>query len=99
MILDISYQIKINGKKLQSVNDTSDKSLAPQHAMYELGNVITRLIWAMATSNNNVTPFLFTKVDLKDGYWRICVNANDAWNFAYILPGGQPGDPIQLDIP
>jgi hypothetical protein len=40
MILDLSYQIKINGKKLQSVNDTSDKSLAPQHAMYELGNVI-----------------------------------------------------------
>jgi hypothetical protein len=40
MILNLSYQIKINGKKLQSVNDTSDKNLAPQHAMYELGNVI-----------------------------------------------------------
>jgi hypothetical protein len=60
MILDLSYQIKINGKKLQSVNDTSDKNLAPQHAMYELGNVIPRLIWAMATSNDSVTPFLFT---------------------------------------
>jgi hypothetical protein len=55
MILDLSYQIKINGKKLQSVNDTSDKNLAPQHAMYELGNVIPRLIWAMATSNDSVT--------------------------------------------
>jgi hypothetical protein len=99
MILDLSYQIKINGKELQSVKDTSDKNLAPQHAMYELGNVIPRLIWAMATSNDNVTLFLFTKVDLKDGYWRICVNADDAWNFAYILPGGKPGDPIQLVIP
>jgi hypothetical protein len=67
MILDLSYQIKINGRKLQSVNDTSDKSVAPQHAMYELGNVIPQLIWVMATSNDNVTPFLFTKVDLKDG--------------------------------
>jgi hypothetical protein len=101
MILDLSYQIKINGKKLQSVNDTSNKNLAPQHAMYELGNVIPRLIWAMATSNDNdnVTPFLFTKVDLKDGYWRMCVNADDAWNFAYVLPGGKAGDPIQLVIP
>jgi hypothetical protein len=88
MILDLSYQIKINGKKLQLVNDTSNKSLAPQHAMYELGNVIPRLIWAMATSNDNITPFLFTKVDLKDGYWRMCVNADDAWNFSYVLPGG-----------
>jgi hypothetical protein len=99
MILDLSYQIKVNGKKLQSVNDTSDKSLAPQHAMYELGNVIPRLIWAMATSHDTSTPFLFTKVDLKDGYWRMCVNADDAWNFAYVLPGGKPGDPTQLVIP
>jgi hypothetical protein len=96
MILDLSYQIKINGKKLQSVNDTSDKNLAPQH---ELGNVIPRLIWAMATSNNSITPFLLTKVNLKDGYWRMCVNADDAWNFAYVLPGGKPEDPIQLVIP
>ena len=99
MILDLSYQIKINGKKLKSVNETSDKDLAPQHAMYELGNVIPRLIWAMATSLDTSTPFLFTKVDLKDGYWRMCVNADDAWNFAYVLPGGLPNDPIQLVIP
>lgn len=73
MILDLSFQITLNGKKLQSVNETSDKSLAPQHAMYELGNVIPRIIWAMATSHDTTTPFLFTKVDLKDGYWRMCV--------------------------
>jgi hypothetical protein len=99
MILDLFYQIKINGKKLQSVNDTSNKSLAPQHAMYELGNVKPQLIWAMAMSNDNVTPFLFTKVNLRYGYWRMCVNADDVWNFAYVLPGGKPGDPIQLVIP
>jgi hypothetical protein len=69
MILDLSFQIKVNGKKLKLVNETSDKNLAPQHAMYEeLGNVIPRLIWAMATSLDTSTPFLFTKVDLKDGY-------------------------------
>jgi hypothetical protein len=42
---------------------------------------------------------MFTKVDLKDGYWRMAVNADDAWNFAYVLPGAGPKDPIQLVIP
>ena len=69
MILDLSFALMLNGKPIASVNDTSDKNLAPQHAMYELGNVIPRLIWAMATSHDTTTPFLFTKVDLKDGYW------------------------------
>ena len=98
MILDLSYNIKINGIKLQSVNETSNKNLAPQHAMFELGNVILRIVWALATADPNI-PFLFTKVDLKDGYWRMCVNANDAWNFAYVLPKLKPSEPTRLVIP
>jgi hypothetical protein len=42
---------------------------------------------------------MFTKVDLKDGYWRMALNADDAWNFAYVLPGAGLNDPIQLVIP
>ena len=83
--MDLLFNIIIDGKKLSLVNETSDKSLAPQHAMYELGNVIPRLVWTLATADSSL-PFLFTKVDLKDGYWRMCVNAKDAWNFAYVLP-------------
>jgi hypothetical protein len=89
----------VNGSKLDSVNDSSDKSLAHQESMYELGNVIPHIIWTMALSKDKTTPFLFTKVDLKDGYWRMAVNADDAWNFAYILPGAGPDGPIQLVIP
>jgi len=99
MILDLSFKLLLNGKRLESVNESSDKSHAPQHAMFELGNVIPRIIWAMALSKDESTPFLFSKVDLKDGYWRMAVNAEDAWNFAYVLPGGAPGDRIQLVIP
>ena len=99
MILDLSFKLLLNGKKLESVNEASDKSHAPQHAMFELGNVIPRIIWAMALSKDESTPFMFSKVDLKDGYWRMAVSAEDAWNFAYILPGGKPEDPIQLVIP
>ena len=99
MILDLSFVLRVNGKPLTSVNDASDKSLAPQHAMYELGNVIPRLIWAMALAPDTGIPFMFTKVDLKDGYWRMVVNANDAWNFAYVLPPANPGDDVELVIP
>jgi hypothetical protein len=53
----------------------------------------------MALSKDETTPFMFSKVDLKDGYWRMAVNAEDAWNFAYVLPGGKPGDPVKLVIP
>jgi len=99
MILDLSFQLLVNGKRLESVNDSSDKSLAKQEAMYELGNVIPRIIWTMALAKDKTTPFMFTKVDLKDGYWRMAVNEIDAWNFAYVLPGAGPDDPVQLVIP
>jgi hypothetical protein len=52
----------------------------------------------MALSKDKTTPFMFSKVDLKDGYWRMAVNTEDAWNFAYVLLGGKPGDPVQLVI-
>ena len=45
--------------------------------MYKLGNVIPRTVWALATADPTIL-FLFTKVDLKDGYWRMCVNTKDA---------------------
>jgi hypothetical protein len=81
----------LNGKRLESVNEASDKANAPQHDMFELGNVIPQIIWAMALSKDETTPFMFSKVDLKDGYWRIAVNSEDACNFAYILPGENRG--------
>jgi hypothetical protein len=67
--------------------------------MFELGNVIPRIIWTMALSKDTTTPFMFSKVDLKDGYWRMAVNEADAWNFAYVLPGAGPDESIQLVIP
>jgi hypothetical protein len=99
MILDLLFKLLLDGKRLESVNEASGKANAPQHAMLELGNVIPQIIWAMALSKDKTTPFMFSKVDIKDGYWRMAVNAEDAWNFAYVLPGGKLGDPVQLVIP
>ena len=85
MILDLSFSLRVDGEKLTSVNDASDKTLAPQHAMYELGNVIPRIVHTLATAPDTGVPFLFSKIDLKDGYWRMVVHGDDAWNFAYVL--------------
>jgi hypothetical protein len=99
MILDLSFSLSVNGNQVTSVNDASDKTLAPQHAMYELGNVIPRIIHTMAAAPDTGLPFLFSKVDLKDGYWRMVVNTTDAWNFAYVLPPEHPDDDPELVIP
>ena len=39
MILNLAYRIRILKERLKSVNESTNK-LAPQHAMFELGNVI-----------------------------------------------------------
>jgi hypothetical protein len=99
MILDLFFKLKVNHARLKSVNDASNKALAPHEAMYELGNVIPRIIWAMATAPDTGVPILFSKIDLKDGYWRMVVNSHEAWNFAYVLPPAHPDDPPELVVP
>lgn len=100
MILNLAYKLRLQNKQnLPSVNDTTNKNLAPQHSMYELGNVIPRFIWSMAAAPDNGVPLLFSKIDLKDGYWRMVVNEQDAWNFAYVLPQLNDDEEIQLVIP
>ena len=44
MILDLSFELKVNQSRLKSVNDSSNKALAPHETVYELGNVISRII-------------------------------------------------------
>ena len=32
------------------------------------------------------TPFILSKCDIKDGFWKMVVSLLDAWNFLYVLP-------------
>ena len=99
MILDLSFQVRLlTGERVPSVNDSSNKSLAFHASMRQLGLVIPRIIWTLATAPSS-TPFSFVKFDIKDGYWRMAVSDRDAWNFAYVLPPLQPNDPVMLVIP
>lgn len=99
MILDLSYKLITKHLAVPSVNDASEKTIAPQHAMYELGNVIPRLVHQIAHMPNPEVPILFAKVDLKDGYWRMVVSAINAYHFAYVLPTIQPSDNPDIVIP
>ena len=99
MIINLSYELKMDKEILKSINKASDKDLTPQHSMYELRNAIPQIIWNMEKVPDAGVPILFSKIDLKDGYWRMVVNEADTWNFAYVLPLLNPGDNIELGIP
>jgi hypothetical protein len=56
----------------------------------------------MADNYNQNQPFYFVKLDIKDGFWRMAVSNEDAWNFAYVLPSLQEitnEDNIELVVP
>ena len=84
-ILDLSFQIKIKGQKLNSVNNGT-QPMAPQKSMPQLGHVLRRIISTMKQHYNIKITFYFSKCDLKDGFCRMTVNSKDAWNFCYVLP-------------
>jgi len=96
-ILDLSFQLRMGGIRLPSVNAATRKH-AYTAAMHQLGNVLPRLIAAMAAAIPDHGPIFFAKWDIKDGFWRMLISEHDAWNFAYLLPA-QPGEPVQLVIP
>ena len=84
-ILDLSFQLKTNNKLQSSVNNDTTFN-APQKSMAQLGTVIKRIVYSMANNYDKKVPFVFSKCDIKDGFWRMVVSLMDAWNFAYTLP-------------
>ena len=101
MILDLSFAFKVAGIQFPSVNDATDRTAAPLQAMQQLGKVLPRIIYALATLPTSQGPILMMKADIKDGFWRIAVPAEEEYNFAYVLPQLGPFNPddIQIVIP
>ena len=86
VILDLSFRFrKRDGSKWESVNSATTK-LAPQQSMSQLGSALKRIVATMADHFHPQKPFIFTKLDIKDGFWRMAVNDDNAWNFCYVLP-------------
>ena len=100
-ILDLSYELKHNGARIPSVN-RSTALQAPEQSMSQLGPALTRFIQRMADNYDLNTPFAFIKFDIKDGFWRMAVHPDDAWNFAYVLPALKPiqtDDDLEIVVP
>ena len=47
------------------------------------------------TENGSI---LMSKLDMKDGFWRMVCRLGEEWNFAYVLPN-KPGEPIEIVVP
>ena len=62
----------------------------PDEPMVQLGKCFQRLITILADKYDPVQPFLFLKLDIKDGFWRLAVSNEYDWNFCYALPQTTP---------
>ena len=100
-ILDLSFHVRALKEKYKSVNETTTK-LAVQEAMNQLGSALRRIIAAVADGQQDGRTFMFSKLDIKDGFWRMVVSAADAWNFCYIIPSVDPSatlDDTRIVVP
>ena len=57
------------------------------------------LIYTVTTTPDNQGPVLFSKLDIKDGYWQMVIDPDNKWNFAYMLPKLSHDEPMQLVMP
>jgi hypothetical protein len=106
IILDLSFPVypeKSTGAKGRrmdpiqtSVNETTTK-LAPSGPVEEIGNVFRRLMSLLDSAENDEVVML-SKIDLSDGFWRMLVEEEHKWNFAYVMPD-PPGDPVRIVVP
>ncbi len=55
--------------------------------------------WSSAHAPTEYGPISYGKIDIKDKYWRMCVEEKAEWNFAYVLLPNHPTDPMKLVVP
>ena len=96
-ILDLSFQLLVGGYLLPSVNDAT-RRMAPEQAIDQIGTVLPRIIEAMAMAPEDHGDIWWSKLDIKDGFWRMTCEEGEEWNFAYVLPN-HPGEPVEIVVP
>ena len=53
-------------------------------------SALKRIIAAVADGQQEDKKFLFSKLNIKGGFWLMVVSTEDAWNFCYIIPNEDP---------
>ena len=54
--------------------------------MGQLGSTMKHLVTVMADNYNLDSPFIFTKLDIADRFWRLVVSHIQSYNLCYVLP-------------
>ncbi len=94
-ILDLSFQMHINGVLFPSVNKAT-VPLSDHQLMEQMGKVLWRIVAKVAECNPDNGDILFVKWDIKDSFWWLVVSEENAWNFCYVLPRINEDDPIKI---
>jgi hypothetical protein len=71
--------------------------LAPDGPVKEIGNVFRRVLCLLDDAEADEIVML-SKIDLSDGFWRMIVEADQVWNFCYVMPD-PPGAPTRIVVP
>jgi hypothetical protein len=80
MILDLSHGVRLRGSQFLSINEATNKRVAPAEVMLELGNVLPQLIYAIAilhavfpppaiTGHADEDPVSIKRLKQRDGLW------------------------------
>jgi hypothetical protein len=89
IILDLSFPVyqEINGVVTvtqESINNTTVLK-APSIPVKEICKVLPHMLQYMQDTPAGL-HILFSKLDIRDGFWRLIVQWLDSYNFAYVLP-------------
>jgi hypothetical protein len=69
----------------------------PYEAVREIGKVLPSLL-RYAKDTPAGLHIIMSKLDIRDGFWRLIVRDADCFNFAYVLPQ-QKGEPCMIVVP
>ena len=62
----------------------------------QFGHALRRILFEIHRADPRWGPVYLAKVDISDGFYNICVNANGAKNFGIILPSAPGQEPLIL---
>ena len=92
----MSFALKVAGWDLPLVNKDM-KGAEPAEVLDQVGMIMPCIINALVTSLPSEEPIHFSKLDIKDGSWRMVCAVGEEWNFSYVLPNHQES-PTELVI-
>ena len=90
-------EVKRGSKPIQDNTNEATERLAPDSLLKEICNVFHRIL-NFIDSVGEGEVIMLAKIDLSDGFWRMIMEKEDKWNFAYVMPD-RPGTPPRLVVP